>query len=187
MVCASIHIADPNGPFGRRTEWLADPVEFWREMMAYRNRIEKHPKLTFVTAHAMWSICQGAQIDYLRYMLSTYPNLYVDLAATFQYFHLVSRDNLRDFMIEYSDRIMFGTDVGRWNSEDQTPKYVHRYVRCFRILETKEMVEGGFFGGGEMQGLDLPRKAPENGYFRTASEAYPRVKKQLATLGYRVN
>jgi ribokinase len=93
MPCASIHIADPNGPFSHRTKWLPDPVEFWREMMAYRNRIEKHPDLTFVTAHAMWSICQDAQIDYLRFMLSTYPNVYIDLAATFQYFPLVDAEN----------------------------------------------------------------------------------------------
>ena len=135
----------------------------------------------------MWSICQDAQIDYLRYMLSTHPNLYIDLAATFQYFHLVSRENLRDFMIEYSDRIMFGTDISRWDSEDQTPEYVHRYVRCFRILETRETVDGGFFGGDQMQGLDLPRQALENIYFRSAARAYPRVKKQLVKLGYRVN
>jgi len=185
MVAASIHIADPNGPFHERTKWLPDPVEFWKQMMAFRNIVERHPKLTFVAAHAMWSICQDAQIDYLRYMLSTHANLHIDLAATFQYYNLVSRDNLRDFMIEYSDRILFGTDISRWD-EGSTASYVPRYTRCFRVLETDEMVDRGFFGGSTTQGLKLPAEALENIYFKNASRIYPRVKGQLSKLGYSV-
>ncbi len=185
MVAASIHIADPNGPFQHRTKWLPDPVEFWKQMMAFRNVVERHPKLVIVAAHAMWSICQDAQIDYLRYMLSTHANLHIDLAATFQYFHLVRRDNLRDFMIEYSDRILFGTDISRW-AEADTGAHVPRYLNCFRILETDEPVERGFFGGERTQGLKLPPKALENIYFRNAARIYPRVRAQLQTLGYSV-
>jgi hypothetical protein len=33
------------------------------------------------------------------------PGLSVDLAATFQYYYLVDRDDLRDFMVEYATRI----------------------------------------------------------------------------------
>jgi predicted TIM-barrel fold metal-dependent hydrolase len=183
MVAASIHIADPNGPFGQRTKWLPDPVEFWNQMMAFRNLVARHPKLVIVTAHAMWSICQDAQIDYLRYMLDTHPNLHIDLAATFQYYNLVSRDNLRDFMIEYSDRILFGTDISRWN-DGQTAAYIPRYLNCFRLLETDEMVDKGFFGGEKTQGLKLPPEALENIYYKNAARIYPRVKKQLTDLGY---
>jgi hypothetical protein len=183
MVAASMHIADPNGPFHHRTKWLPDPAEFWTQMMAFRNVIERHPKLVVVTAHAMWSICQDAQIDYLRYMLATHPNLYIDLAATFQYYSLVRRDNLRDFMIEYSDRILFGTDISRWN-EDKTASYVPRYTNCFRILETDEVVDRGFFGGDKIKGLGLPAQALENIYFKNAARIYPRVGAQLRKLGY---
>ncbi|MCP4453085.1 MAG: amidohydrolase family protein [Planctomycetes bacterium] len=185
MVAASIHIADPNGPFHERTKWLPDPVEFWTQMMAFRNVVERHPKLVFVTAHAMWSICQDAQIDYLRHMLSTYPNLHIDLAATFQYYNLVSRDNLRDFMVEYSDRILFGTDISRWDDR-QTASYVPRYSNCFRILETDDMVDKSFFGGSEVKGLKLPPDALENIYFKNAARIYPRVGRHLTDLGYSV-
>ncbi len=185
MVAASIHIADPNGPFHHRTKWLPDPVAFWQQMMAFRHVVERHPRLTFVAAHAMWSICQDAQIDYLRYMLTTHANLYIDLAATFQYFHLVDRDNLRDFMMEYSNRILFGTDISRWE-EDGTASFVPRYLNCFRILETEDVVEKGFFGGSPIRGLKLPREVLENIYYQNAARIYPRVKTQLAALTYSV-
>ncbi len=185
MVAASIHIADPNGPFDQRTKWLPDPVAFWTQMMAFRNVVKRHPKLVFVAAHAMWSICQDAQIDYLRHMLSTHPNLHIDLAATFQYYPLVRRDNLRDFMIEYSDRILFGTDISRWDDR-QTASYGPRYANCSRILETDDMVERGFFGGSRIQGLKLPRKALANIYFRNAARIYPRVGRHLIDLGHTV-
>lgn len=184
IVCASIHIADPNGPWGERTEWLPDPVEFWREMMAYRARVLRHPGLTFVTAHCMWSICQDAQIDYLRHMLATCPNLNVDLAATFQYYHLVTRDNLRDFMIEWSDRILFGTDISRINNASEDASFAERYSRCFRLLDEDGMVEGGFFGLNPAQGLALPREALEKIYWRNAARIYPRVADSLSALGY---
>lgn len=117
ILLASIHIADPCGPWGRRTEWLPDPVEYWRNITAWRNVMERHPNLNVVCAHGMWAVCQDAQIDYLRNMLATFPKMNVDLAATFQYFPLVTRDNLRSFMIEYADRILFGTDASRFSSE----------------------------------------------------------------------
>jgi len=43
ILAASLHIADPNGPFGNRTRWCADPVEYWREITALSNVLEKHP------------------------------------------------------------------------------------------------------------------------------------------------
>jgi hypothetical protein len=112
MVGASIHIADPNGPFGNRGSWLADPVEYWTQINAWRNVLVRHPNLRVVVAHGNWLMCQDAQLDYLRYMLTTFPNLHIDLAATFQYYHLVDTSNLREFMIQWSDRILFGTDIG---------------------------------------------------------------------------
>jgi len=41
MVCASIHIADPHGPWGNRTKWLPDSVEYWKEITAWRHVLEQ--------------------------------------------------------------------------------------------------------------------------------------------------
>ncbi|MDO6440011.1 amidohydrolase family protein [Cyclobacterium sp. 1_MG-2023] len=180
---ASIHVADPNGPFGNRTAWLADPIEYWTQINAWRNVLEKHPDLRVVMAHANWLICQDAQIDYLRNMLATFPNLNIDLAATFQYYHLVDRENLRSFMIEWADRIVFGTDIGNVKNEEISQR-AEQYSRAFQILETGDMVNGGFFGGPETLGLELPREVLEKIYYKNAMRLYPRVKDGLAKLGY---
>jgi len=175
ILAASLHIADPNGPFGDRGQWCADPVEYWKEITSLHNVLAKHPDLKVIAAHASWLICQDAQIDYLRFLLATYPNFNIDLAATFQYFNLVSYDNLRDFMIKYADRIVFGTDIGRWKTSDQTENMVRAYNRCFRILETDEMVNGGFFGDTPTRGLNLPREVLEKIYYKNALRLYPKL------------
>ncbi len=175
ILAASLHIADPNGPFGNRTPWCADPVEYWREITGLHNVLSKHPDLKIVAAHGSWLVCQDAQIDYLRFLLSTYPNFHVDLAATFQYFNMVSSENLRDFMIEYADRILFGTDIGRWEANEENLNRAKAYNRCFRILESDDMVEGSFFGMEAIKGLNLPREVLELIYYKNALRLYPRV------------
>lgn len=186
MLAASIHIADPNGPFGNRTRWLPDPVEYWRQINAWRNVLVRHPNLHAVAAHGSWLVCQDAQLDYLRNLLATFPRLSIDLAATFQYFSLLDHANLRSFMIEWADRIVFGTDIGRLADVAAAKRCVAQYHRCFRILETDEMVEGGFFGGEPTRGLGLPFDVLEKIYYRNAARIYPRVKEQLEKLGYSV-
>ncbi len=184
MPGASVHIADPNGPFWDRGKWAADPVEYWRQIIGLERVLQRHPKLLIVAAHGAWLVVQDAQIDFLRYLLSTYPNFYVDLAATFQYYHLVNYDNLRDFIIEYSDRILYGTDIGIIKNESEVPEYINRYARTFRMLETDERVEGGFFGMNPAKGLNLPKDVLEKIYYKNALGIYPGIKDKMNSLGY---
>jgi len=186
MIGASIHVADPNGPWGKRGKWLADPIEYWKEITAWRNVLEKHPNLVAVMAHSNWLVCQDAQLDYLRNMLDTFPNLYIDLAATFQYFHLVKRGNLRSFMIEWADRIMFATDIGAWKTDEETANQVQSYFQAFQILETDQLVKGSFFGDQVIEGLSLPRNVLEKIYFRNAMKIYPGVRDAMIKLGYKI-
>ena len=125
------------------------------------------------------------QLDYLAYMLTTYPNLHVDLAARFQQFHRMDRDKLREFMIRYQDRILFGTDVGRVG--DDAEGFARRYHRCFLLLESDQKVTGSFFDNKiERRGLALPREVLEKIYYRNAVKVYPRARNTLKTLGYAV-
>lgn len=183
MPGASIHIADPNGPFGKRGEWCADPVEFWSMIIGLERVLQRHPDLVIIAAHGAWLICQDAQIDFLRYLLKTYPNLYVDFAATDQYYHLVNQENLRDFIIEYSDRILFGTDiVGIKDSE--ISRLAIRYARSFQILETQDTVKGSFFSETITIGLNLPKEVLEKIYYKNALKVYPGLSERMQNLGY---
>jgi predicted TIM-barrel fold metal-dependent hydrolase len=184
MICASVHIADPNGPYGDRGKWCADPVEFWRMQLGLERVLQRHPNLVVVAAHGSWLVCQDAQLDFLRYLFKTYPNFYVDLAATDQYYSLVSYDNLRNLFMEYSDRILFGTDIGRLKTEE-TGKLADRYAKSFRILETSDTVKGGFFGDNNIKGLNLPKEVLEKIYYRNAVKIYPGLKGRMTGTGYR--
>jgi len=178
VLMTSLHIADPNGPFDDRQKWMADPVYYWNQIRAFENVVAKYPKLTIVAAHGAWLVCQDAQIDYLRYMLSKYPNFYVDISATFQYMPLVNRDNLRDFYIEYQDRLLYGTDGGRVADNDVN-SYAERYANTFAILETNQTVNGSFFGDKPVKGLDLPKEVLEKIYYKNAVKLYPGLKEAI--------
>ena len=191
MVAASPHVTNPCGTFGRRTEWFSDPVEFWRQQRAWENVLKRHPKLTVVNAHLLWLCYSDEQLDCLRYMLETYPNLNVDLATTPVFLHAVGRDNLRDFMIQYADRILFGTDMAsKWFSpvlDKQFPSIrdkVPQYQRYFTFLETDKEVPSGIEDERKMQGLALPLEVLEKIYFRNAMRIYPHIGAALTQLGY---
>jgi hypothetical protein len=185
MPGASVHIADPNQVFGNRGKWLTDPVEYWREIMGMERVLQRHPKLVIVAAHCCWLSCQDAQIDFLRYLMSTYPNFYVDLSATYQYYNLVNYDNLRDFMITFADRILYGTDQGKIN-KSQISNNCDGYSRTFRILETDENVEGGAFSSKPCKGLNLPKEVLEKIYYKNALKIYPGLADRMKKLGYKI-
>lgn len=191
MAGASVHVADPSGTFGKRTEWFPEPVEFWRQQHAWENVLRKHPRLVVVNAHMLWLCYSDEQLDYLRYMLKTYPNLNVDLATAPEFLHPVGRDNLRDFMIEYSDRVLFGTDMGtKWfapdlgGAADTFKSRAANYRRYFDLLETDKELPSGLKGEHRIRGLALPQPVLEKIYFRNAARIYPRVAESLKKLGY---
>ena len=171
-----LHIADPNGPFYDRKDWLQDPVFYWTQIRAFENVVAKYPNLPIIAAHSAWLVCQDAQIDYLRYMLHTYPNLYIETSATYQYMYLVNRDNMRDFFIEYQDRILLGSD---WMVEGPVDQIVNLYAGVFAYLETDQMITGGYFRATQAQGLDLPREVLEKIYYRNAVKLIPGLKEAM--------
>ena len=179
VLMTSLHIADPNGPFDNRQVWMADPVYYWEQIRAFENVVAKYPNLTIVAAHCAWIFCQDGQLDYLRYMFSTYPNLYVDLSATFQYMPLNNYENLRDFCIEFQDRLLFGSDFG-----GRVTNKAEAFATNFAILETDQMVDGNLTGvitGNNLmvKGLNLPREVLEKIYYKNAVKLYPGLKERM--------
>ncbi len=182
MIGASIHISQPYP-----TKWCEDPVKFWQAHNAWERVLDRHPKLKVVNAHMLDHFNSNEQLDYLMYVLKTYPNVHVDLGARFQQFHRMDRDKLRNFMIEHADRILFGTDIGGQPREGRYTQVAESYRRAFQLLETGKIIKGGFFGGTETRGLALPVDVLEKIYYRNAARLYPRVKDVLRDLGYSRN
>jgi predicted TIM-barrel fold metal-dependent hydrolase len=177
---ASIHVSQPYP-----TSWCEDPVKFWEAQHAWIRVLDRHPNFVVVNAHMLDFFHSDEQLDHLCYMLETYPNLHVDLAARFQQFHTMDWLKLREFMIAYADRILFGTDISRVEGE-AVREVAERYARCFCLLETEDVVQGGFFGAAVTKGLALPEDVLEKIYYRNAARIYPRVGEVLTKLGYKV-
>ena len=125
------------------------------------------------------------QLEYLGYMLETYPNVYVELAARFKDFYSMKTENIRNFIIKYSDRILFGTDINP--KSKNVERYAEGYHRCFQALETDNILPGGFSSlNREIKGIALPQDVLEKIYYKNAVKLYPKVKDVLKNLGYNV-
>jgi len=181
MLGTSIHISQPYP-----TKWCEDPIRFWRAHNAWERVLDRHPKLKVVNAHMLDHFYSDEQLDYLMYVLETYPNVHLDLAARFQQFRRMDREKLRDFMIKYADRILYGTDIGGQPGAGRHDQVAGMYFRSFQLLETDNTIRGGFFGQTETQGLALPADVLKRIYYQNAARLYPRVKGVLRRLGYKV-
>lgn len=73
------------------------------------NRIARHPHTTFISVHFGNA---AEHPDRVRDMLRKYPNLYIDTAARIPEMGRHPPPAMRDFFIEFQDRILYGSDLG---------------------------------------------------------------------------
>jgi len=91
--------------------YLVTEIPSYEEQIRARDNImKKHPKLHFIGAHIgseEWSV------DKIASTLDNFPNMKVDLSArilNLQAQSIKDYDDVRNFLIKYSDRIMYGSD-----------------------------------------------------------------------------
>ena len=94
--------------------YLHDEIPSYQEQLDARDRmLLKHPALRYVGAHLAtleWSV------EKLAEWLDRFPNCAVDTAARMchlQHRAVHDREKVRDFMMSYSDRIIYGSDLSR--------------------------------------------------------------------------
>lgn len=136
-----IHVADPpsfwepvNANNQRYAELSSNPkwsycdleVKYDDLLEQLEKMLQDNPKTTFVVAH----MCAAAHnLDFVSKMLSTYDNLYVDIAAVLS--EIGSQPSrFERLAIDYSDRIIFGTDYFAGDEFPHAPYY--------RFLETDD-------------------------------------------------
>jgi predicted TIM-barrel fold metal-dependent hydrolase len=98
--------------------------------------VGSHPRTKFIGAHVM---CFSENLGFVSRSLDKYPNLYVDITERIGEFGRQPY-TARKFLINYSDRVLFGTD-----SFAVEP---HHYRTQYRFLET----EDEYFSYGRNQG-----------------------------------
>jgi predicted TIM-barrel fold metal-dependent hydrolase len=74
------------------------------------------PEVTFILAHYGNTLMRGIHLDVIAGLLDKHPNLYTDLSmgsGITAYHQYLKQDleTIRNFVIEYQDRILFGADL----------------------------------------------------------------------------
>jgi predicted TIM-barrel fold metal-dependent hydrolase len=158
------HMAD-------RKEWPG-----YEEQIAARDRmLDRHPGLTFVGVHLAsleWDV------DRITAFLRRYPNASVDLAARLPHLELQAsrdRDKVRRFFVEFQDRILYGTDLGRGRdqSDEAFADEAHEaWLADWRFLAGSEELHSTEFDA-PFRGLALPREVLEKVYAGNARRLFP--------------
>ena len=173
----TVHVADPVAffdPLDKRNErWeelCAHPdwqfpsppfPSFASIMDGLANLIARHPETTFIGAHMG---CYAENLEWVGQLLDRCPNCYVDISARIGE---LGRQPYaaRRFLVQYADRILFGTDAG---------PNVDMYRLYYRFLETDDeyfnydLAEIPRQGRWRIYGLFLPEDVLEKIYFRNA-------------------
>ena len=173
-----LHIADPPMP----GHWEPN---YWDCIRETESVIRQCPQTTFIMAHGFWLMCADRGLDVLSDYFDRYDNLNADLSATFQWWDppMVTYDKLRDFVVRYQDRLLYGTDGNASYSRKR------HFESSYRILETRDEHLPGFFTRRyetHIKGLGLSLDALNRIYYWNAARLIPRVRESLLSLGYQL-
>lgn len=180
MPCIGMHIGKKPEDYKNEMDYVKDAVTV----------IEKYPKLTFIMAHGFWLMNNDSCLDTLAKFFDKYPNLNVDLASPSQYWGPsgINYTKLRNFIIKYKDRMLFGTDYNPRGS-------VAQFIWERQKFETDSDSTLGFFQEYydstrqrvyTTPGLNLPLDVLNHIYYWNAARLIPQVKEVLQELGYQI-
>ena len=160
----SMTVSSDKSYFSRHPEYhMFLHLEFpsYQDQLAARDAmLEKHPNLKFIGCH-LGSI--EWNVDTLAKTLDRFPNMAVDLAARIchlQYQSVRNPEKVRNFILKYQDRILYGTDMQYSGAHPDSSFYAN-------ALATRLNDWNYFTGNQEMKsrivtapfpGLHLPRE-----------------------------
>lgn len=167
----TIHVCDPLDYWNPEKENsyadLEPQEEFFRQAIAV---LERNPGLNICFAHFLF---MGPQLDRLGELFERFSRMRVDMAMGHEFLYYMSDDpdKSRRFCIEYSDRILYGTDISDHNSL----RHGRSKAETLRLfLETSETFDNLIYeamgkepqpGSNdrlELHGLELPREVLDN-------------------------
>jgi len=154
-----------------------------KQMEARDNMLRRNPGLTFIGTHLAsleWSVDEVAKF------LDNFPNASVDLAERLshvQYQSQINYERVRDFFINYQDRILYGTDFQQL--EDSDPEELRktmneRWLLDWRYLNTDDVMEVPELDN-PIKGLALPKLVVDKIYRLNAERIFPNAWKTLDT------
>ena len=134
-------------------------VPRWETIIAARDRwVARNPRLVIVGAHLA---SLERDVDEVAKRLDRYPNLYVETAARINDLVMQPTPKVRDFMIRYQDRVMWGTDFGEGNTT--RARIESGFTQHWSYLAGADSISFGRAGAwnARVPGLALPRPVLE--------------------------
>jgi len=116
--------------------------------------LANNPKLRMVGVHLG---SMERDLDNIARHLDKYPNFAIDTAARMDYLMLMPTEKVREFLIKYQDRVLYGTDLDLLpdaNIPDVLKDWQSTYARDWRFLATDETQN---VQGKPVRGLNLPQ------------------------------
>ena len=132
--------------------------------------LEGNPKLRVVGAH-LGSMELG--VDEIGRHFDRYPNFAVDTAARVRFLAAQPREKVRGFFLKYQDRILYGTDLDAYPTDDTADtlhKWQQTYLHDWKFFASDETQE---FDGRKVQGLNLPAPVLRKLYHENAARWIP--------------
>lgn len=158
-----------------------DAPSYEDQINARDNLLQQYPRLDFTGAHLgslEWSI------DELSKRFDRFPKLKVDMAARIGHLKNQSMDNwkkVRDFMIKYQDRIIYGTDA---SISKRDSNYMQRTIGLHQLwlndwayLATDSIIIDKYNDQKKVKGLKLSKEVIDKIYCKNAEQFY-NMKKQ---------
>lgn len=126
----------------------------WETIMDARdNWLKNNPGLTVIGAH-LGSMAHD--VDLVAERLNRYPNFHVETAARFGDLTRQDSEKVRNFLITFQDRVLYGTDLGTSRGQDEITSEEIAAERK-RFHETFDLHWQYFSGRGPLQ-FDRPGK-----------------------------
>ena len=157
-----------------------DMPSYEDQIVARNNMLGKNKEITFVAVHLAsleWSV------DEIANFLDKYSNASVDLAERISHLQVQSqkdRDKVRDFMIKYQDRIVYGTDFSETDDTDPVSlraKMQKVWLNDWKYLNTDDTMEVSQLNTA-FKGLKLPKTVVDKIYHTNADKIFPNAWKE---------
>jgi predicted TIM-barrel fold metal-dependent hydrolase len=148
------------------------PVAKEQILLALDHVLEQNPSLRVVGAHLG---SMEADLDAVAQHLDRYPNFAVDLSGRIPYLALHPRPTVIAFILEYQDRLIYGSDLEfspRSKLQPRMHYWEEFYANDWRFLATRGTVE---FEGVKGQGLALPESVLRKIYHDNAVRWFPSI------------
>lgn len=135
--------------------------------------LEKHPRLRVVRCHLA---SLESDIDKLAERFVRYPNFAVDLAARIEHLQVQDQQKVRNFLIQFQDRILYATDIdldvaNQTAREEKLRKARDIYISDLIYFATNREMKVPD-GKTVIPGLSLPPKIIEKLFYKNALHWY---------------